>query len=60
MRRRTLAGAVLVSSIVSAPVDTVLFLHIAGFGVTWQAVLGQFIVKTAMAAIAAAWILWRR
>jgi uncharacterized PurR-regulated membrane protein YhhQ (DUF165 family) len=49
-----------VSSVVSAPVDTVLFLHIAGFGVTWQAVLGQFLVKTAMALAAAAWLTWRR
>ena len=60
MRRRTLAGAVLVSSVVSAPIDTVLFLHIAGFGVTWEAVLGQFIVKTAMAGLVAAWLWWRK
>lgn len=56
MRGRNLAAAVLVSSIVSAPVDTVLFLHISGFGVTWQAVLGQFIVKTAMAGVVALWL----
>lgn len=60
MRRRNLAAAVLVSSVVSTPVDTVLFLHIAGFDLTWQAVLGQFIVKTGMALIAAALISWRR
>ena len=60
LRERSLPRAVLVSSVVSAPVDTVLFLHIAGFGVTWQAVLGQFIVKTGMALIAAALISWRR
>lgn len=59
MRRRSLALAVLVSSVVSAPVDTVLFLHIAGFGVTWQAVLGQFLVKTLMAAAVAAWLAWK-
>lgn len=59
LRRRSVAGAVVVSSIVSAPVDTVLFLHIAGFGVTWQAVLGQFLVKTAMALLAAGVIVWR-
>ena len=53
LRRRSVALAVLVSSVVSAPIDTVLFLHIAGFGVTWQAVLGQFIVKTALAGIVA-------
>jgi hypothetical protein len=56
VRRRSLPRAVLVSSIVSAPVDTVLFLAVAGFGVTWHAVLGQFLVKTAMAATAAAWL----
>lgn len=56
LRPRSVALAVVVSSVVSAPVDTVLFLHIAGFGVTWQAVLGQFIVKTGMALLAAAWL----
>jgi queuosine precursor transporter len=60
LRHRSLAGAVLASSVVSAPVDTVLFLHIAGFGVTWQAVLGQFLVKTVMALVAAGLLAWRR
>lgn len=59
VRGRSLAAAVLASSVVSAPVDTVLFLWIAGFGVTWQAVAGQFIVKTSMAALAALVIAWR-
>jgi uncharacterized PurR-regulated membrane protein YhhQ (DUF165 family) len=59
LRPRTLPGAVVVSSIVSAPVDTVLFLYIAGFGVTWQAVLGQFIVKTGLALLVAAGLAWR-
>ena len=58
MRARSLARAVVISSVVSAPVDTVLFLHIAGFGVG-QAVLGQFIVKTGMALLAAAWLVKR-
>ena len=49
VRKVSIGLAVLVSSIVSAPVDTVLFLWIAGFPVTWQAVAGQFLVKTAMA-----------
>jgi uncharacterized PurR-regulated membrane protein YhhQ (DUF165 family) len=53
IRRKSLARAVVISSVVSAPVDTVLFLYLAGFGVTWQAVLGQFLVKTLMALIAA-------
>jgi len=60
LRKRNLAVAVLASSVVSAPVDTVLFLHIAGFDLTWQAVVGQFLVKTAMALIVAAWIALRR
>lgn len=49
LRGRSLPLAVVASSVVSAPVDTVLFLYLAGFGVTWQAVLGQFLVKTAIA-----------
>jgi uncharacterized PurR-regulated membrane protein YhhQ (DUF165 family) len=59
MRGRSLPWAVLISSVVSAPVDTVLFLYISGFGVTWQAVLGQFIVKTALAGVVAAWLAWK-
>jgi len=59
LRKRNLATAVLVSSIVSAPVDTVLFLHIADFGVTWQAVLGQFIIKTALAGAVAVYLMLR-
>lgn len=53
LRSKSLALAVLVSSVLSAPVDTVLFLWIAGFPVTWDAVLGQFIVKTVMALVVA-------
>jgi len=60
LKTKNLARAVVISSVVSAPVDTVLFLHLAGFGVTWQAVLGQFIVKTALALIAAIVITARR
>lgn len=56
LRPRSLARAVLLSSVISAPVDTVLFLAIAGFPVKWQAVLGQFIVKTVMAGLAAVWL----
>lgn len=51
--RMGLPGAVVLSSAVAAPVDTVLFLHLAGFGVTWEAVLGQFVVKTGLALLAA-------
>lgn len=59
LRARSLPAAVLASSVASAPVDTVLFLAIAGFGVTWQAVAGQFLVKTGMA-LTAALVLSRR
>jgi uncharacterized PurR-regulated membrane protein YhhQ (DUF165 family) len=56
LRDKSLAGAVVISSIVSAPIDTVLFLWIAGFPVTWQAILGQFLVKTTLALIVALFI----
>lgn len=60
LRTRNLALAVLASSVVSAPIDTVLFLHLAGFGVTWQAVAGQFIVKTLIALVVAGAVsVWR-
>lgn len=53
VRGRSLALAVLLSSLVAAPVDTVLFLVVAGFPLTWSAVAGQFLVKTALAGIVA-------
>lgn len=56
IRDKSLALAVVVSSVVAAPVDTVLFLWLAGFPVTVQAVLGQFLVKTALALIVAGFI----
>lgn len=59
LRGRSIPLAVVVSSLVAAPVDTVLFLQIAGFGVTWQAVLGQVLVKAAVAGLFAAYLGWR-
>lgn len=53
IREKSLALAVVVSSVVAAPIDTVLFLWLAGFPVTWQAIAGQFIVKTALALVVA-------
>lgn len=53
-RVRVRAGfisAALVSNVVSAPVDTVAFLWIAGFPLTWQAVIGQFIAKVLWATL---------
>lgn len=43
--------AALASNIVSAPIDTVIFLWIAGFGVTANAVGGQFIGKVIWATV---------
>jgi hypothetical protein len=52
LRRRVgFARAVIYSNLVSAPVDTVIFLWLAGFPVTWPAVLGQFLVKMVWATI---------
>ena len=59
LRKRNLATAVIVSSVASAPIDTVLFLAIAGFDITWQAVLGQFLIKTAMALVVAGFLSWK-
>lgn len=45
-----LAGA-LASNVVSAPIDTVVFLWVAGFGVTTGAVGGQFVAKVVWATV---------
>lgn len=39
------AGAALASNVISAPIDTILFLWIAGFPVTFNAVAGQLVAK---------------
>jgi len=49
IQQRNLPLAILVSSAAAAPIDTVLFLHLAGFPLTIEAILGQFIIKTAIA-----------
>jgi uncharacterized PurR-regulated membrane protein YhhQ (DUF165 family) len=59
LRERSLSAAVIASSVAAAPVDTVLFLHLAGFGVTAQAVAGQFVIKTAIAGATALGLSWR-
>jgi len=56
LKNKSVPIAVLASSVAGAPVDTVLFLQISGFGVTPQAVIGQFIVKTTLAGLVAWWI----
>jgi uncharacterized PurR-regulated membrane protein YhhQ (DUF165 family) len=45
LRRHGFARAALASNAVSAPVDTVVFLALAGFPLTWPAVLGQLVGK---------------
>lgn len=60
LRKRSLALAVIVSSLAAAPVDTVLFLNIAGFPVTRETVAAQVVVKTAMAGVVALVLARRR
>ena len=59
LRKRNMPLAILSSSIVAAPIDTVLFLHLAGFGLTGAAIVGQFVIKTALAAAVAGGLAWR-
>lgn len=51
LRRRGFVPAALVSNIVGAPIDTVVFLAIAGFPLTWPVILGQFIGKVLWATV---------
>ena len=60
LSRRNLPLAIVGGSLAAAPVDTILFLKLAGFGLTWPAVLGQFLVKTLVSVAAAAVIAYRR
>lgn len=45
LRKRRWRTAVFASNAVGAVADTLLFLTIAGFGLTWSSVLGQLLVK---------------
>lgn len=51
LRHRGFVRAALASNIVSAPIDTVAFLWIAGFPLTIEAVGGQFIGKVVWATV---------
>lgn len=51
IRRRGFVRAAVASNIVSAPVDTVLFLSIAGFPLTWETLTGQFVGKVLWATL---------
>lgn len=50
-RPKGFVKAALVSNIVSAPIDTVLFLWIAGFPLTEESIVGQFVGKVLWATI---------
>lgn len=50
-KRQGFVWAALLSNVISAPVDTVLFLWLAGFPLTWGAVTGQFIGKVLWATL---------
>jgi uncharacterized PurR-regulated membrane protein YhhQ (DUF165 family) len=54
LRARGLVLAVVVSGLVGIVSDAVLFLTLAGFGLTWSAFLGQLVVKGAAVVLAAA------
>lgn len=43
--------AAMTSGVVAAPVDTILFLWVAGFPLTWQTILGQFLGKVVWATL---------
>jgi uncharacterized PurR-regulated membrane protein YhhQ (DUF165 family) len=49
--RNGFVAAVILSNLVSAPIDTVVFLAIAGFPITWQTVVGQLIAKIVWATL---------
>lgn len=48
---RGFVKAALVSNMVSAPIDTVLFLAIAGFPLTFEAIVGQYVGKVVYATL---------
>lgn len=52
-----LVGA-LASNVVSAPVDTMVFLAVAGFPLTWSAVGGQFVAKVIWATVVPLALWW--
>lgn len=43
--------AIIISNVISAPLDTVIFLQLSHFGVTWEGVIGQFIGKIVWATL---------
>lgn len=57
LRRHSLAGAITASNAVGALVDTVVFLPLAGFPLTAQAIGGQILVKAGWITLAALLVL---
>lgn len=57
LRRRTLVGAIAGSNAVGAVVDTLVFLPLAGFGLSAAAVGGQVLVKAGYLTVAALLVL---
>lgn len=58
LRHRSASLAVVLSNLVGSVADTWLFLHLAGFDVSWQLVVGQVVVKTVSGTLVA-WTLLR-
>jgi uncharacterized PurR-regulated membrane protein YhhQ (DUF165 family) len=54
--RRNIPSAVLAASVIASPVDTLLFLHLAGFPTTFSTVATQWLVKTLVALAASGFI----
>lgn len=50
-KTRGFIAAAIISNIVSAPIDTALFLHLAGFPVTLESISGQFVAKVIWATL---------
>lgn len=53
LRAASLVAALLVSNAVGALIDTLVFLPVAGFDVTWQVVAGQLLVKAGACSVVA-------
>lgn len=62
LRSRGFVPAAIASNVVAAPIDTVAFLAIAGFPITWPVVLGQLVGKVVWATLVplALWVGGRR
>ena len=58
IRPRGFIRAGLISNVIAAPIDTIVFLSIAGFPLTWESVLGQFIGKILWATVSPLLVYW--